>query len=474
MSHLGNLAQNGAMFPLTILSWKATSNTSLDGVWKSAKRMKDNEPIDDLNIYRATRCIGNDLYNTEDGSFEGENYEDELAKLQREADEREARYKQEIENLKASVNSTIQVEIGTDILFGQNTTCKSLLVLSVLDDAEKQQIKNESVKHWIEELKDVAYDIDDVLDEWLTRILKSQVTGVESARLGKKKVWSCLLSPFYSYNKVSLHRDIGHRIKEIIERLDVIASEKDKSLFIWRPKNESEFTKRTKETKLFYRGKAGKKSNRKFGGDSDDDSGDDAFSSKGSLSSILVYRERQMTSVNSGGKCPQLNWTKAMDKVPTGTGYVFTTGTPSAAPTADPTTAHATSTPSTALATGYHTSNQTRLSTHTAKRQKTRPIAHALDTGINVMTTELSRITTKLIVRGKFNWNVGAKVKAVLWGITGFDMIYLFSALVVIMKEKPFCAWFIGAYDETRMGYLRARFGPDSFPLYDLSGARDE
>ncbi|KAF6170434.1 hypothetical protein GIB67_014364 [Kingdonia uniflora] len=38
------------------------------------------------------------------------------------------------------------------------------VVDTILDDAEKQQIKNESVKHWIGEHKDVAYDIDDVLD----------------------------------------------------------------------------------------------------------------------------------------------------------------------------------------------------------------------------------------------------------------------------------------------------------------------
>ncbi|KAF6154123.1 hypothetical protein GIB67_016375, partial [Kingdonia uniflora] len=37
MSHLGKFTRNGAMFPLTMLSWKAASNTSLDGVWKSAK-----------------------------------------------------------------------------------------------------------------------------------------------------------------------------------------------------------------------------------------------------------------------------------------------------------------------------------------------------------------------------------------------------------------------------------------------------
>ncbi|KAF6153660.1 hypothetical protein GIB67_027527 [Kingdonia uniflora] len=34
--------------------------------------MEDNEPIDDLSIYRTTRCIGNDLYNTKDRSSERE------------------------------------------------------------------------------------------------------------------------------------------------------------------------------------------------------------------------------------------------------------------------------------------------------------------------------------------------------------------------------------------------------------------
>ncbi|KAF6156278.1 hypothetical protein GIB67_008048, partial [Kingdonia uniflora] len=34
---VGNLAQNGAMFSLTMLSWKVASNTSLDGVWISVK-----------------------------------------------------------------------------------------------------------------------------------------------------------------------------------------------------------------------------------------------------------------------------------------------------------------------------------------------------------------------------------------------------------------------------------------------------
>ncbi|KAF6164897.1 hypothetical protein GIB67_017100 [Kingdonia uniflora] len=122
-----------------------------------------------------------------------------------------------------------------------STTFKK--IHAVLDDAEKQQIKNKSVKHWIGELKDVAYDIDDVVDEWRSRILKSQVNGVD---IGKKKVWSYLSSPCYLYSKASLHRDIGHRIKKLRERLDVIASEKDK--YDFKLSNETEVPEARLET----------------------------------------------------------------------------------------------------------------------------------------------------------------------------------------------------------------------------------
>ncbi|KAF6150667.1 hypothetical protein GIB67_020750 [Kingdonia uniflora] len=113
------------------------------------------------------------------------------------------------------------------------------------------------------------------------------------------------------------------------------------------------------------------------------------------------------------------------------------TGTP-VVPTADPTTAPATGTSSVIHTTGNHTFTQTRMITLTVKSQKTRPTAHVLDTGINVMTTELSRITLKLVVRREFDWSMGSKVEIDLRGITGFDMTHLFTALEVITKEKPF------------------------------------
>ncbi|KAF6150273.1 hypothetical protein GIB67_033972 [Kingdonia uniflora] len=149
------------------------------------------------------------------------------------------------------------------------------------------------------------------------------------------------------------------------------------------------------------------------------------------------------------GQSDQDYQSTASTQVPSGigTGYVPTTSTPLIA---DPTTSYASSTPSAAISINGHTSSQTRSSAPTAKRQQTRPTTHVLDTGINVMTTKLSCITYELVVRRELDWTMGLKVEATLRGITGFEMTHLFTALEIIMKEKPFCAWFLSVDDETR------------------------
>ena len=49
----------------------------------------------------------------------------------------------------------------------------------MLLDAEKRQVHEASVKRWFDRLKDVSYDMDDVLDEWNTIILKSKIDDEE-------------------------------------------------------------------------------------------------------------------------------------------------------------------------------------------------------------------------------------------------------------------------------------------------------
>ena len=41
-------------------------------------------------------------------------------------------------------------------------------IQAVLIDAEQRQVKEEFVRLWLGRIKDLSYDIEDVLDEWIT------------------------------------------------------------------------------------------------------------------------------------------------------------------------------------------------------------------------------------------------------------------------------------------------------------------
>lgn len=104
-------------------------------------------------------------------------------------------------------------------------------IRAVLLDAEKRQVKDEAVKIWLEDLKGLAYDMDNVLDEWSSSILKVQIQGVDNALTHKKKVCSCIPFPCFLIRGIHLRHDIALKIGEINRRLDVIAQEKDRYNF---------------------------------------------------------------------------------------------------------------------------------------------------------------------------------------------------------------------------------------------------
>ncbi|KAK4384687.1 putative disease resistance protein RGA4 [Sesamum angolense] len=104
-------------------------------------------------------------------------------------------------------------------------------IKAVLVDAEKRQVKEESVKVWLEKLKDVSYDTEDVLSQWITANLKAEIEGPGSHSSPTKKVCSLVTLPCLGCNRVALRRDIALKIKYINERLDVIATEKDRYKF---------------------------------------------------------------------------------------------------------------------------------------------------------------------------------------------------------------------------------------------------
>ncbi|XP_044496549.1 putative disease resistance protein RGA1 [Mangifera indica] len=101
-------------------------------------------------------------------------------------------------------------------------------IQAVLFDAEQKQMKEEAVRVWLHRLKDVCYEVEDVLDEWNTAILKLQIErGQDHNALGPKKKVSCFFpSPCFGFKEVVLRRDIAVKITDINKKLDVIAKEK--------------------------------------------------------------------------------------------------------------------------------------------------------------------------------------------------------------------------------------------------------
>ncbi|GLT45141.1 hypothetical protein SLA2020_189940 [Shorea laevis] len=95
---------------------------------------------------------------------------------------------------------------------------KLLMVQAVLKDAEEKQVSDPAVKLWLERLRDVVYEADNVLDEIAYESMKCKV---ETKNQKMKKVCNF----FTSSNPLLFHRKIAEKIKNIIASVDVINNE---------------------------------------------------------------------------------------------------------------------------------------------------------------------------------------------------------------------------------------------------------
>ncbi|OAY72885.1 putative disease resistance protein RGA3 [Ananas comosus] len=99
-------------------------------------------------------------------------------------------------------------------------------IRDVLEDAEAQQVQEKALRGWLRRLKDVAYDIDDLLDGGLAKNRKRGLTDPESSTASwmKGTVSKVLSLPSSVISQLKITREI----REIRERLDELAEEKSK------------------------------------------------------------------------------------------------------------------------------------------------------------------------------------------------------------------------------------------------------
>ncbi|PRQ50234.1 putative P-loop containing nucleoside triphosphate hydrolase, leucine-rich repeat domain, L [Rosa chinensis] len=142
-------------------------------------------------------------------------------------------FQQVEQNVRLVVN--VKTEVAT-------LTLNLKTIQAVLSDAERRQVKEANVRRWLNNLKEVSYEIDDVVDEWSTEILKKQIEKQgENAVVPKKKV--CLFIPFHclctgQVTQIIFRRDIAVRIKELNEKLALIHEQRKFYKFL---ENEIEF-----------------------------------------------------------------------------------------------------------------------------------------------------------------------------------------------------------------------------------------
>ncbi|XP_050283688.1 putative disease resistance RPP13-like protein 1 isoform X2 [Quercus robur] len=99
-----------------------------------------------------------------------------------------------------------------------------LKISEVLDDAEEKQITKASVKTWMGELEDLAYDADDILDEFATEALRRKVNAEKpSTSKVRKFIPACCLglnpsSIMFDANMRSKIKEINTKLQEIVTR----------------------------------------------------------------------------------------------------------------------------------------------------------------------------------------------------------------------------------------------------------------
>ncbi|GLT65935.1 hypothetical protein SLA2020_383350 [Shorea laevis] len=103
-------------------------------------------------------------------------------------------------------------------------------IQGVLLDAEGKQESNPAIKDWLRDLQDVAYDAEDVLDEYAYHNLQCKALLEESAydnlqhkvETGVQKLIQVCISPFFYLKMACQIKEINERLGDLIARSSLL------------------------------------------------------------------------------------------------------------------------------------------------------------------------------------------------------------------------------------------------------------
>ena len=96
-----------------------------------------------------------------------------------------------------------------------------LHIEAVLTDAEQKQVRDRSVKLWLDDLKSLAYDMEDVLDDFNTEANRQILIPSSSSKVHK------LIPTFFDPTSVKFKAKIGKKIKKISRELEAVAKRRN-------------------------------------------------------------------------------------------------------------------------------------------------------------------------------------------------------------------------------------------------------
>ncbi|KAG6671094.1 hypothetical protein I3843_Q016100 [Carya illinoinensis] len=94
-------------------------------------------------------------------------------------------------------------------------------VNAVLADVEEKQLTNPLVRGWVDELKDVLFDAEDILDEIDTEALQRKLDAESSTTA--EKVLDCISNTFLD----TFVNEVKPKIEEVLDRLEDLTKQKD-------------------------------------------------------------------------------------------------------------------------------------------------------------------------------------------------------------------------------------------------------